>query len=112
MAGRPALADVLRMARALGRGSPIDAPKSVLGMVRELAADTPADSPLTMKELIRRADYRELMTPKVAPGQPAFDFELPMHDFSDGGGVATGATVRLSRFRGVQPVALIFGSYT
>ena len=75
-------------------------------------AATPADSPLTMKQLMRRDDYRDLMTPKVVPGQPAFDFELPRHDFSDGAGVATGATVRLSDFRGVQPVALIFGSYT
>lgn len=112
MATRPALADVFRMARALGRGSPIEAPKSLLATVRELAGDTPADSPLTMRTLMRREDYRDLMTPKVSPRQTAFDFELPQHDFSDGSGVATGATVRLSSFRGVQPVALIFGSYT
>ena len=100
------------MARALGRGSGIDAPRSGFAVAREFAGDTPDDSPLTMRKLMRREDYRDLMTPKVAPGQPAFDFELPRHDFSDGGGLATGATVRLSRFREVQPVALIFGSYT
>src|SRR5919201_5262414 len=102
MPNRPALADVMRMGRALGRGSPIDAPRSMLGVAREFAGDTPADSPLTMKQLMRRDDYRDLMTPKVARGQPAFDFELPRHDFSDGAGVATGTTVRLSDFRGVQ----------
>src|SRR3989442_11745750 len=101
------------MGRALGRGSAIDAPKSTLGVAREfVGADTPSDSPLTLKELMRRDDYRDLMTPKISAGQPAFDFELPRHDFSDGAGAATGVTVRLSSFRGVQPVALIFGSYT
>ena len=100
------------MGRALRRGSAIDAPKSLIGLLRELAGNTPADSPLTMRELMRRADYRDLTTPKVRPGEPAFDFELPRYDFSDGAGTATGATVRLSAFRGVQPVALIFGSYT
>jgi hypothetical protein len=112
MAARPPLADVFRMACALGRGSVIDAPKSVFGVLRELAGDTPADSPLTLKALMRRKDYRDLMTPKIAPGQPAFDFELPQHDVSDEAGSATEATVCLSDFRGVQPVALIFGSYT
>lgn len=48
--------------------------------------------------------YRDLMTAKLAAGEAAFDFELPR---LDGAG-----TVRLSSFRGVQPVALIFGSYT
>jgi hypothetical protein len=108
MAARPPLADVLGMARALGRGSPIEAPKSVFGVLR----DTPADSPLTMRKLMRREDYRDLVTAKINRGQPAFDFELPQYDLRDGAGMPTGATVRLSDFRGVQPVALIFGSYT
>lgn len=38
------------------------------------------------------------------PGEPSPDFELHRHD---GGG-----TVRLSSFRGVRPVVLIFGSLT
>jgi hypothetical protein len=82
-------------------------------VVREfVSGDTPSDSPLTLKALMRREDYRELSTPKLAAGDPAFDFELPRHDFSDGTPAATGGTVRLSEFRSVQPVALIFGSYT
>ena len=100
------------MGRALRPGSAIDAPQSVVGMVREVLSDTPADSPLTMKALLRRADYRDLMTPKIAVGQPAFDFELPLYDFSDGTALDRATTVRLSGFRDVQPVALIFGSYT
>ena len=100
------------MSASLKRGSPIDAPTSALGMLRELVADTPADSPLTMKELLRRDDYRELRSAKVAPGEPAPDFELPLRDAGDGSVVPPGATVRLSRFHGVTPVALIFGSYT
>lgn len=37
-------------------------------------------------------------------GDPAPDFELLTHDKS--------TTVRLSDFRGVKPVVLVFGSYT
>jgi len=112
MATRPRLAQVLQMARALARGSTIDRPRSLLGVVNELRSDTPGDSPLTLRTLMERGDYRDLMTPKVAPGQPAFDFDLPLLDFGQGAGVATGETMRLSSFRQVQPVALIFGSYT
>jgi hypothetical protein len=113
MPSPPPPVDVFRMARALGRGSAIDAPKSLLGVFREFVKfDTPPDSPLTLKELTEHEDYRDLVTPEVEPRQPAFDFDLPQHDFSDGAGAATGATVRLSAFQGVKPVALIFGSYT
>jgi hypothetical protein len=101
------------LGRALKRGSAIEPPVSLASVVREfVSGDTPNDSPLTLKTLMSREDYRELTTPKVAEGDPAFDFELPRYDFSDGNAVATGATVRLSEFRSVQPVALIFGSYT
>jgi peroxiredoxin len=48
--------------------------------------------------------YRELMTPKVSPGDIAPDFALPR---LDGRGY-----VRLADFRGERPVALVFGSYT
>jgi hypothetical protein len=71
----------------------------------EFDSTTPSDSPLTRETLLGRPDYRDLMTPKVSPGGPAFDFELPRQG-------AGGGTVRLSAFREVQPVALIFGSYT
>ena len=103
---------MLGMARAVAHGSAIEAPRSVFGVLREFTTDTPEDSPLTMRALMRREDYRDLMKPKIGPGRPAFDFELPRHDFSDGVGAETGATVCLSDFRDVQPVALIFGSYT
>jgi hypothetical protein len=110
---RPALPDVLRLGRAIQRGSAIDEPISVLSVVREFASgDTPDDSPLTLKSLLSREDYRDLSTPKLAVGDVAFDFELPRHDFSGGTAVATGTTVRLSEFRSLKPVALIFGSYT
>jgi len=110
---RPALPDVLRLGRAIKRGSAIERPISLAGVVREfLSGDTPTDSPLTLKTLTSRDDYRDLSTAKLAKGDPAFDFELPQHDFSDGNAVATGATIRLSEFRSVQPVALIFGTYT
>jgi peroxiredoxin len=39
----------------------------------------------------------------LAPGDPAPDFTLPLHDRS--------GSVTLSSFRG-QPVVLVFGSYT
>ena len=101
------------MGRAIKRGSAIEPPTSLAGVVREFVTlDTPADSPLTLKTLKGREDYQDLSTPKLTEGDPAFDFELPRYDFSDGNADATGATVRLSKFRSVQPVALIFGSYT
>jgi hypothetical protein len=107
------LADVLRLGRAIKRGSSIDEPSSLISVVREfVSGDTPDDSPLTLKTLISRDDYRDLSTPKLAVGDVAFDFELPQHDFSEGTAAASGTTVRLSEFRSVKPVALIFGSYT
>ena len=48
--------------------------------------------------------YVGLMTPTLAPGEPAVDFDLPRLDGS--------GRVQLSSFAGVQPVALVFGSYT
>jgi peroxiredoxin len=50
------------------------------------------------------ADYRDLMTAKVAEGELAPDFELPS---LEGAG-----TVRLADLRAERPVALVFGSYT
>jgi hypothetical protein len=65
--------------------------------------DTPPDSPLTIEDVLESSAYRDLSTPKLAVGDPAVDFELAQD---------TGVCVRLSDFRGVKPVALIFGSYT
>jgi hypothetical protein len=53
-------------------------------------------------ELMRFILDREVLAPAV--GEKAPDFELPR--------LAGAGRVRLSSFRGVKPVALIFGSYT
>ena len=76
------------------------------------APETPPDSPLTMEQALASPLYRDLRTPKLALGDPAFDFELPLLDFADGVRRETGETVRLSSFAGARPVALVFGSYT
>ena len=47
--------------------------------------------------------HRGLMTAQLAPGEPAFRFELPTPE---------GEVVRLADFTGTRPVALVFGSYT
>jgi hypothetical protein len=65
--------------------------------------ETPADSPLTMEDVMASTGYRDLMTPKLAPDDPAFLFELPRD---------TGEVVRLADYAGRLPVALVFGSYT
>jgi len=62
------------------------------------------DSPLTLQELMARADYRDLRTPKVATGDLAPDFELPSVDGK--------SSVRLASLLDELPVALVFGSYT
>ncbi len=64
---------------------------------------TPADSPLTMEDVLSSAFHRDLMTAKLAPGEPAFLFELPTPD---------GDRAAIGEFVGVRPVALVFGSYT
>jgi hypothetical protein len=68
-----------------------------------MAPPTPADSPLTMQDVLASPAYRDLMTPKLAPGDPAYRFELPRD---------SGELVRLADFTGRMPVALVFGSYT
>ena len=103
MAERPSIADILRLAWTQRRGSPIDPHMSFPRALLEVK-DTAPDSPLTMQELLAREDYRDLRTAKVRPGDPAFDFSLPL--------LGGGGTFRLSDHREVQPVALIFGSYT
>jgi hypothetical protein len=92
--------------RTVGRGSPVDAPWSVAGQVvaQVRGEGTPDDSPLTLQDVLASADYRDLMTAKVAKGDVAPDFELPSLD--------GGRTVRLAELRAERPVALVFGSYT
>jgi hypothetical protein len=66
--------------------------------------ETPPDSPLTLEDVMSSPAYGRLMTPELAPGDPAFPFELPLLDSGD--------RVRLGDFAGERPVALVFGSYT
>ncbi len=72
------------------------------------APETPADSPLTMDDVMASPAHRDLSTPKLAVGDPAFDFTLPLLE----GHRQTGELVSLGDFAGNRPVALIFGSYT
>jgi hypothetical protein len=94
--------------RTVARGSPVDPPWSVPGMIvsqlRHGRGNAPKDSPLTLQNVVARDDYRELMTPKVAEGELAPDFELRR--------VEGEVSVRLASLVAERPVALIFGSYT
>jgi len=99
---------VIGYMRTVARGSPVDPRWSVPGMIvsrlRHGRGMAPKDSPLTVQDVMTREDYRDLMTPKVAEGDLAPDFELPRVD-GDG-------TIRLASLLAERPVALIFGSYT
>lgn len=75
-------------------------------------AITTEDSPKTPVDLANDPEMRDLSTASVAEGDEAFDFELPVYDFSDGTERLTGDTFRLSETARDRPVALIFGSYT
>ncbi len=75
-------------------------------------AFTPDDSPKTPADVFADPVARDLATAKLGPGHPAFDFDLPVHDFSDGTRVETGRRFRLSEVAAERPVALVFGSYT
>jgi hypothetical protein len=72
--------------------------------------ETPPDSPLTLDDVMSSPAYRRLMTPTLAPGDPAFPFGLRLLDPDTHR--ASGERVRLADFAGVRPVALVFGSYT
>ncbi len=73
---------------------------------------TPEDSPKTPLDTMKDPALRDLATPKLSVGDPAFDIELPVYDFSDGSERLTGETFHLSEIARDRPVALIFGSYT
>ena len=70
--------------------------------------DTPADSPLTLHDVMASPAHQDLSTPKLAVGDPAFPFTLPLLEERR----QTGELVSLGNFAGNRPVALIFGSYT
>ena len=67
---------------------------------------------MSMKDTLRSPVYRDLSTPKLRAGDEAFTFELSLLDMSEGIERRTSQKVRLAEYRGVRPVALIFGSYT
>ena len=56
-----------------------------------------------MEDVLSSSFHRALMTAKLAPGEPAFLFELPTPD---------GERIDIGDFVGERPVALVFGSYT
>jgi hypothetical protein len=73
---------------------------------------TPEDSPRTLPDVMADPLHQDLSTAKLATGDPAFDFELPVYDFSNGTRVETGRTFQLQSVAANRPVALVFGSYT
>jgi hypothetical protein len=104
----PSPRDIVRYMHTVGRGSPVDAPWSIAGQIvasfRSGSGQAPEDSPLTLQDVMASADYRDLMTAKVAEDELAPDFELPSLDAD--------RTVRLADLLAERPVALVFGSYT
>ncbi len=102
------------MVRVLSRGSAVDAPRSLLTTVFQYLREimTPPDSPMSMTEALASEVYGDLSTPRLAVGDLAYAFELPKLDLTSGLRRDTGETVAIADYRGVQPVALIFGSYT
>jgi hypothetical protein len=100
--------DLLEYMRTVSRGSPVDRQWSVPGMIvsmlRHGRGNAPKDSPLTLQDVVGSPEYRDLMTPKVAEGDLAPDFELAL---------ATGeGALRLGALWRERPLVLIFGSYT
>lgn len=75
-------------------------------------AFTPEDSPKGLPDVYADPALTDLRTPELAEGDPAFDFELPVYDFSTGKRQTTGSAMRLSDVAAERPVALVFGSYT
>ncbi len=73
---------------------------------------TPDDSPRTPDDLFADPKVVDLSSATVEEHGPAFDFALPVFDFSDGTKRETGHAFHLSEVTANRPVALIFGSYT
>jgi hypothetical protein len=94
--------------RTVSRGSPVDrrwsVPGQILSQLRHGKTHAPKDSPLTLQDVLASEDYRDLSTPKVAEGDLAPDFELPL--------IGREGIARLSSLLEDKPVALVFGSYT
>lgn len=77
-----------------------------------IASITPDDSPMTRDDWLASERHRRLSTPDVAVGDPAPDFDLPVHDFSTGDKVESTERFHLQSAAANTPVALVFGSYT
>jgi len=75
-------------------------------------AFTPEDSPRTLPDMMDDPLHRALTTADLGVGDVAYDFELPVYDFSDGTRRATGESFHLQQAAQARPVALVFGSYT
>ncbi len=73
---------------------------------------TPDDSPKGLPDVMADPLHKDLSTAKLAQGDVAHDFELPLCDLSDGTERETGRTFHLLKAAAQKPVALIFGSYT
>ncbi len=75
-------------------------------------AITTDDSPKGLPDVMADPVHQDLSKAKLEVGDPAYDFELPVGDFSDGVKRDTGEIFHLSKAAAKRPVALIFGSYT
>jgi hypothetical protein len=75
-------------------------------------AVTPQDSAKTPMDVFGDPKFQRLANADLGAGDPAFDFSLPIYDFSSGIERATGETFHLAEVAKEKPVALIFGSYT
>ena len=85
-------------------GSPLAYPERVA------EPPTPADSPLRLADIRASALYRDLSTPKLAEGDRAEPFRLPLLDPDTRR--PSGEHADLGALLGRSPVALVFGSYT
>lgn len=75
-------------------------------------AFTADDSPKGLPDVMADPVHQDLSSAKLGEGDPAYDFELPLRDFSAGREQPTGRTFHLLGTSAQRPVALIFGSYT
>ena len=73
---------------------------------------TPEDSPKTPMDLFEDPRHKDLATASLSRGDPAYDFESKIYDYSDGTEKDTGQLFHLADIAREKPVALIFGSYT
>ena len=67
---------------------------------------------MTPMDLHASEKHQDLSTAKLKEGDPAYNFQSQIYDFSDGTGVVTGRFFDLLERAREKPVALIFGSYT